>query len=95
MEPAMIHPPTRSAPNAQFEIRFESLFNEERGLAFPCDATGRVDLDALSEKGRINYLFARAMMGREYGMPQVRSASRETGHVRRDRSVFRLAASAP
>ncbi len=25
-----------------FELRFESLFNPGRGLAFPCDARGQV-----------------------------------------------------
>jgi hypothetical protein len=55
----------------RFEIRFESLFNSGRGLSFPCDAGGRVDIDTLSEHGRHNYFFARAMMGREYATPQV------------------------
>jgi len=58
----------------QFEIRFQSLFHEGRGMAFPCDAAGRVDLEALSERGRSNYFFARAMVGREYATPSVRAA---------------------
>jgi hypothetical protein len=58
--------------SAQFHIRFQSLFNEGRALAFPCDDRGRVDLDALSERGRHNYLFARAMVGREFAVPNVR-----------------------
>jgi len=56
---------------AQFQIRFQSLFQEGRGLAFPCDAVGRVDLGSLSERGRRNYLFARAMVGREYATPKI------------------------
>lgn len=88
----MIPQPTRFGLNAQFEIRFQSLFNEGRGLAFPCDAAGQVDLDALPEKGRTNYLFARAMVGREYAIPKVRAANQGTGHVRCDRSAFRLKA---
>lgn len=48
-----------------FEVRFMSLFMQGRGLAFPCDAQGQVDLDGLSERARNNYLFARAMVGRE------------------------------
>ena len=55
-----------------FEVRFQSLFNEGRGLAFPCDCNGHVDLDRVSERARNSYLFARAMIGREYAMPQVR-----------------------
>jgi hypothetical protein len=58
----------------QFEIRFQSLFQEGRGMAFPCDAAGRVNLEDLSERGRSNYLFARAMVGREYATPNVRAA---------------------
>ena len=65
---------------AGFEIRFQSLFNEGRALAFPCDCGGRVDLDAVSERERNNYLFARAMVGREYAMPQVRESSAALGH---------------
>ena len=58
--------------DTRFEIRFRSLFNEGRGLAFPCDAGGQVDLGALSERGRDNYLFARAMVGREFATPDIR-----------------------
>lgn len=55
----------------RFEIRFRSLFREGRGFAFPCDATGQVNLDSLSERGRSNYLFARAMVGREFAAPSI------------------------
>jgi hypothetical protein len=55
----------------RFELRFQSLFDEGRGLAFPCDASGRVDLDALSERARNNYLGARALIGREFSMPRL------------------------
>ena len=67
------------APNAAFEIRFQSLFDEGRALAFPCDARGQVDLDNVSERTRNNYLFARAMVGREYAMPQVLESSLAPG----------------
>ena len=40
-------------------------------FAFPCDAQGRVDMDGLSERARANYLFARAMVGRELAQPSV------------------------
>jgi hypothetical protein len=55
-----------------FELRFQSLFDSGRGYAFPCDPTGQVDLDQLSERARNNYLFARAMVGRELAVPDVR-----------------------
>jgi len=57
--------------NNSFEIRFQSLFNEGRGLAFPCDAEGHVALDALSERARNNYFYARTVVGREYALPRV------------------------
>ena len=60
-----------SHPAAAFELRFRFLFNEGRALAFPCDARGRVDLDALSERARNNYLYARSVIGREVAMPAV------------------------
>jgi hypothetical protein len=63
-----------SLPAPRFEIRFRSLFQEGRGMAFPCNASGEVDLDTLSDKGRSNYFFARAMVGREYTMPSVCAA---------------------
>jgi hypothetical protein len=54
-----------------FQLRFQSLFDPGRGFAFPCDAEGHVNLDALSEKARNNYLYARAMIGREVSTPAV------------------------
>lgn len=55
-----------------YELRFQSLFHTGRGYAFPCDAEGRVDMDTLSDKGRTNYLYARATVGREFSNPTVR-----------------------
>ena len=54
-----------------FEVRFASLFRQGTGFAFPCDGQGQVDLDAMSERARNNYLYARAMVGRENGLPRV------------------------
>jgi hypothetical protein len=53
------------------ELRFQSLFDAGRCYAFPCDADGRVDMDALSDKARENYLYARAVIGRELSFPAV------------------------
>lgn len=57
--------------SAQFQLRFDSLFQPGRGYAFPCDAQGLVDLDQMSERARNNYLYARAMVGRELSPPAV------------------------
>jgi hypothetical protein len=74
-EPTMNTRPTPLQANAAYELRFQSLFDEGRAFAFPCDAAGHVDLDALSERARHNYLYARAVIGREVGVPAVRLAS--------------------
>jgi hypothetical protein len=55
----------------QYELRFQSLSHAGRGFAFPCDHQGRVDLDQLSERARINYFYARAVVGRELAVPAV------------------------
>ncbi len=54
-----------------FELRFRSLFQEGRALAFACDADGRIDLDRLSERTRQSYLYARALVGRDFAQPEV------------------------
>ena len=56
----------------QFELRFQSLFDSGRGYSFPCDPEGHVDLDQLSDRARDNYLYARAVVGRELAFPAVR-----------------------
>ena len=53
---------------------FRSLFAEGRSLAFPCDAHGHIDLNSLSPSGLSNYLFARAMVGRDFERPTCRPA---------------------
>ena len=61
-----------------FELRFDSLFQEGRALAFPCDAHGRVDLDGLSERARSNYFFAReqdSATGRWHAAPPLKPKS--------------------
>ena len=58
---------------SKYQLRFRSLFEEGRGYSFPCDALGCVDLDALTERGRSNYVFARTVIGREFAMPAVQA----------------------
>ncbi|MBG6079129.1 hypothetical protein [Rubrivivax gelatinosus] len=59
------------AATGRFQLRFQSLFQQGRALAFPCDAQGHVPMDDLSERARCNYLYARAVVGREYATPAV------------------------
>lgn len=54
-----------------FELRFQSIFDPGRAYAFPCDAAGHVDVDALGERTRNSYLYARAVVGCEFSMPKV------------------------
>lgn len=56
---------------SEYQLRFESLFDAGRGYAFPCDAAGHVDLDALGDRVRNRYLYARTVIGREFAMPFV------------------------
>ena len=58
--------------STQYELRFQSLFGAGPGYVFPCDPKGRVDLNQLSDRARNNYLFARAVVGRELAVPAVR-----------------------
>lgn len=67
----MNHQQTLPNPAERYQLRFQSLFDEGRGFAFDCDAGGHVDLDALSERARINYFYARTVIGREFAMPCV------------------------
>jgi hypothetical protein len=60
------------ATNTSYELRFQSLFDQGRGYAFPCDLRGHVDMDAMSDRARINYLYARTVIGREFATPAVR-----------------------
>ena len=64
---------TSSAEPSQlrYELRFMSLSQRGRGFAFPCDARGNVDIDALSDRGRTSYLFARAVVGNMLSAPVV------------------------
>jgi hypothetical protein len=66
--------PTDAQPPSHV-LRFQSLFHEGRALAFACDALGRIDLDRLSERAREHYLYARALVGRDYAAPAVMPAT--------------------
>ena len=57
--------------NCSHIIKFQSLSHAGKSLVFPCDAQGHVPLDELSERARENYLYARAVVGREYAFPAV------------------------
>ena len=58
-----------------YYLFFGALFPTVRSLLIPCDSAGRVEIDALSERVRDNYLFARAVVGCDYRAPVVVAAS--------------------
>lgn len=62
-------PPATCA--ACYELRFTGLHDRGRGFAFPCDATGRVALDDMSDRCRNNYFYARTLIGRDLSAPFV------------------------
>lgn len=55
------------------ELVFRDLLNEGHTYVFPCDATGHVDMDVLSESARNNYFYARVVVGNSLSVPIVRS----------------------
>jgi hypothetical protein len=63
--------PLTALGEARFELRYRGLFDPGRGFTFPCDALGCVELDRLSERARVNYLFARATVGFDLAAPVV------------------------
>lgn len=73
MKTSLASEPT-AAPLCSHELRFASLYHSGRGVVVPCDASGKVDMDALPERMRNAYLGARAMVGREYLFPTVQCA---------------------
>jgi hypothetical protein len=59
------------ASETQYELRFTGLFNKGRGYAFPCDAAGHVDIDRFTDRVRLSYLDALAVVGKELSCPMV------------------------
>jgi len=77
MEATARSPVASAAPHSlahageTYELRFESLFEGGRAMSFPCDAGGQVSMDNMTERQRINYMFARGATGRDYACPLV------------------------
>jgi len=54
-----------SAHYEHYELQFQSLRDADHAYVFPCDADGHVNMDALSDAARENYLFARIAVGHD------------------------------
>jgi hypothetical protein len=63
------HPISQHA--VHYELCFRPLKGEGRVPAFPCDAEGHVDIDSLSARARLDYFYARTVIGREFALPAV------------------------
>jgi hypothetical protein len=71
MHPTAMNNPGRS----EYELRFRCLHDQGRGYSFPCDSSGRVDIDTLSDSARRNYFFARTVIGREFAAPALQACN--------------------
>lgn len=60
----------------EYQLLYQPLSAGGSSYAFPCDAHGEVDLDRLSERARNDYLFARAVVGRELAPPAIQPGER-------------------
>ncbi|MGQ3054391.1 MAG: hypothetical protein ACT6S0_21625 [Roseateles sp.] len=73
-------PPTPVADALPTEVQpthllhFEPLVAQSAGLDIPCDPEGHVGLDALGDKARNDYFFARALIGCLFARPTVKQA---------------------
>jgi hypothetical protein len=63
--------PVCATANRVHLLRFTSLRDHGRGVSVPCDEAGNVDMNSLTERLRLTYLGARALVGREYSFPTV------------------------
>jgi hypothetical protein len=61
----------KSLNEPEHSLRFHPLSEGDRERAFPCDERGVVDLDALSDLARVEYFFARTLIGRAFGLPTI------------------------
>jgi hypothetical protein len=55
-----------------FELCFQSLQDPQQEKSFPCDEGGHVDMDRLEQCVLHEYLYARAVVGKEFCRPSVR-----------------------
>lgn len=61
------------ADPALYVLQFPPLQPHGSSLRFPCNASGVVALNSLSERARNNYFLARHGVGRDFSRPSVES----------------------
>lgn len=57
----------------------EGLITAGGRRAFVCNPEGNVDLDQLSDRARTDFLYARAVVGRELAFPALRASGLHCG----------------
>lgn len=57
-----------------YELRFQSLHDEDEVLSFPCDGNGRANMDAMDRVTLNRYLYARALVGLDFSAACMRPA---------------------
>jgi hypothetical protein len=72
--PSLPLPETSMNTATRYELCFQPLLPDGRGCVFACDCDGHVDMDAMGERSRLNYLYARTVIGREFARPAVRAS---------------------
>lgn len=60
--------------DAQFELRFGSLYEPGRAYTFPCDADGHVSVERLPQRQQQSFLRVRQLVGREFAAPVIAPA---------------------
>ena len=64
--------PANPKPLWRSSVRvLEAIRPASQDFAFCCDDRGNVELDALGDKARLDYLFARALVGRNFARPAI------------------------
>jgi hypothetical protein len=57
----------------RYELRFTDLATGRCEYAFPCQKTGLVDIDELTDRRRTDYFYARSMVRKKFAAPVVAS----------------------
>ncbi len=71
-----MNPTPDPAAGSRYQLWFSPLPKSTSApRAFRCDAAGHIDLDAPSDHDRGEYLFARALVGRDFDRPAIQSSA--------------------
>ena len=67
----MYRSPLQPVPATHHTLRFEAIAAGCRGYVFPCNPSGQVEIDCLSDRERVDFLFARHLVGLRFQRPLV------------------------